>query len=241
MNNQIIKDLKKAIILLVVICSVASCGKEEIYSCDPETDMWVKSNLTEIKQMSRADWIAIGDLSLQRAVYAAFIPDQKQALWIGKMEEVLTLDWTEQENQHIQSMFELIKVNSFAFSNERVQEAFDKVEVELYKWIEYAKEELGWDNNLLYSLVVTPLAMNEKKEIIGINLNPKPIATTSLKRGYEPCSPEITGTDYIWCDCSTSSDWCVSTRKCESNSNCKTTSGCGTIGWYECNGCCRLK
>lgn len=236
-----IKDLKKALILLVVICSVASCGKEEVYSCDPEANMWVKSNLTEIQEMSRVDYIAIGDIVYQKAAYIAFTPSQKQALWIGKMEEVLKLDWTEQESQHIQSMLDLIKVNSFAFSIDRDPEAFDRLEVELYKWIEYAKEELGWDKKLLYSLVVTPLAMNEKKEIIGINSNPKPRTTTSLKRGNEACNPEIYGTDYIWCECSTSSDWCVSTRNCKANNDCKTTGGCGTIGWYDCNGCCKPK
>jgi hypothetical protein len=81
--------MKKLVIFLVVVCSLVSCSKDDmVYSCDKDADTWTKSNIVEIQQMTRTDWLAIGNYNKQMAAYNAFIPDQKQALWIGKMEEV---------------------------------------------------------------------------------------------------------------------------------------------------------
>lgn len=221
--------MKKLAILLIVICSVASCGKEEMFSCNPEVDLWVKSNITEIQQMERADFISIGVLDYQRAAYNAFTPNQRQALWIGKMEEVLKLDWSKQERLHIQSMLELIKSYSVAFSNNRDQDAFDKVKVEIYKWTEYAQEELGWNNSLLYSLIATPQVINANKEIKSDLATP-----VRLKSGSESCDCNSTSSaghlpcNYLMYQCHTGI--------CD-----QTSWGCGDWWGDGCNGICKSR
>ena len=220
--------MRKLVILLAVICSIASCGKEEIYSCDPEANMWVKSNITEIQQMTRADFLAIGDIVYMRAAYAAFTSNQRQALWVGKLEEILKLDWSEQESHHIQSILNLIKENSFIFSKDRDQEAFDKVEVEIYRLSEYAQEELGWDNYLWASISATPQMLNEDKTINLVKSNLR--TSSTLKSRAEGGI----------CDCSIDSfDWCFFPvfRTCV-GAPCESLGKCGTLWTYDCDGIC---
>lgn len=228
--------MKKLVILLFIVCSVASCAKEELFSCDPEANLWAKNNRTEIQQMSRESFIAIGDLVKQRAAYNAFTPNQRQALWIGKLEEVLKLDWSEQERQHIRSLLELIMVNSFIFSSERDPEAFDKIEVEIYKWTEYTQKKLGWDKKLLYALIGTPKVMNAKKEIVEINSGMSP--TLRLKSGNESGGKPT-------CNCSMDFDLCSigpGTAKCREKwkgEYCDWSAwGCGPLGLNNCSGVC---
>jgi len=233
MKFQIIKDLKKAIVLLVVVFSVVSCSMDDIYSCNKDANQWVKSNLTEIRQMSSANFLEIGDIVYMRAAFNAFTPNQRQTLWIEKLENVLKLDWTEQENHHIQSMLELIKDNLFFFSNERDQEELDKVEVELYKWTEYAQEELDWDKTLLYAIVGTPEVLSTDKTIktSASNLSsPLKLKSLSEEEGYR-----------IKCSCSTNSDWCGIYSFCYEllcDEELNGPIGCGTIWLYKCNGLC---
>ena len=231
MKYKIIKDLKKAIVFLVVISSIVSCSMDEIYSCDKDINMWVKNNLTEIRQMSRADWIAVGNIDQQRAAYRAFTTNQMQALWIEKMQEVLKLDWSKQERTHIQSMLDIIRANGSVFSVERDQAAFDKVEVELYRWTEHAQEELGWDKVLLSAIVGTPQALNADKTI---NSNALTIQSPSvLKNGNE-------GGGYV-CNCSYKSDFCFggAFTWCSETNICETSNlGCGLLWLWECNGMC---
>ena len=217
--------MKKTVILLAIIFSIASCGKEEIYSCDPEADMWVKSNIADITQMTRTDWIDIGNLVQQRAAYVAFTPNQKQALWIGKLEEVLKLDWTEKERQFIQTILEMTKVKSFISRNDRDTEDIDTEELEIYKWTEYVKEELGWDKNLLYALIATPEVMNANKTVkSGISNLRNP---SSLKSRSESSN----------CECSSSDDWCFG--MCYWTSACIRVENCGWWWGSWCDGKCR--
>ena len=238
MNCNIRKVMSKAIVFFVVVIFAVSCGKDEVYSCDPEADMWVKSNLVEIKEMTRAEWLAIDDYDFQRAAYIAFNPKQKQDLWIGKMEEVLTLEWSVQEREHIQSALKLLKANLFAFSKERDQKAFDKLEVDLYKWEEFARTELGWDKELLYDLVYTAQAMNVDKKV-NTEL---PAKSKRLKNRSESGLPEsrVCSCNFNAQDCNLPGSTCRWWT--EEYSYCvKTDNGCGLWGLRACNGLCHVK
>jgi len=175
--------------------------------------------------MSRTEFLAIGDIVYQRAAYVTFTPNQKQALWIEKLEKALKLEWSEQESLHIQSMLDLVNANLFAFSKDRDQEAFDKVEIELYKWKEYSQEVLGWDIYLLYALVATPQMMNADKTI-KLELG----TTPTFKRDGEGCT------------CSFGSDWCTfpngDVAKCLPDGCAGTSWGCGNFWWFACDGTC---
>ena len=222
------KLLVKIVILIVIVCSLASCAKDELfYSCDTEVDMWVKSNIAEINNMSRADWLAISDHNLQRAVYAAFTSSQKEALWIGKIEEVLTLDWTEKERQHLQSVLDMISIySSIFFTNEPNSEEIDKRVIIEYRWEEYARTELGWSDELLYNLIYTPLAMDANKQIDS-NI----IDTPRLKSRIE-------SEPYYDCNCVIDKDCNKIGGTCRTR-NCKKIKVCGTLfNHVDCTGMC---
>ena len=94
-------------------------------------------------QKFRSEWLAIGDIRQQYEKYVAFTPQQRQDMRIAKMEEMLSLDWTEPERLHIQSYINLIKENAELFllpMNETPQKVKDKMK----KWFDDAIEELGW-------------------------------------------------------------------------------------------------
>ena len=216
--------MKKIFILLVVAISVSSCSMDEdMFSCDPDVNQWAKSNLTEIRQMSSADFLEVGDLVYMRAAYNALTPNQRQSLWIEKLENVLKLDWTEKEGQFIESMLEFVKTNSFIFSNKRDPKALEKIEIEYYRWEVYAYEELIWDKNLLGAVVGTPQNLSENKEIIS-NFNISPIVKT---RGED-------------CECKTGSgDFCMDFfTKCCDKSCKEKPSSCGWFWGQDCNGVC---
>ncbi|WP_187374010.1 hypothetical protein [Bacteroides neonati] len=47
------------LLYVVVLVMVSSCQKDEsVYSCDMNTNEWVKANLSDIRTMSRAEWRA---------------------------------------------------------------------------------------------------------------------------------------------------------------------------------------
>ena len=237
MKYQIIKDLTKAIVLLVVISSVVSCSMDDVYSCNEDANQWAKSNLTEIRQMSSAAFLEIGDLVYQRAAFHAFTLNQRQALWIEKLENVLKLDWTEQESMHIKSLIGLIKANPFIFSETRDEKSFEKIEIELYRWKEYAYEDLKWDTKLLYGIIGTPQEMDENKEII-LKLPSSPSIKT---RGESDC--DCNGS-FIW-EMESSAGWFPCNffnHQCDTGSGCEeTTWGCGDFWQYKCNGTCISK
>jgi len=223
--------MKKVFFLLIVVISFASCAKDETFSCDPDANKWAKENYAAIQQMSRVDFLSIGNLVYQRAAYNALTPDQRQSFWIEKMEKVLRIEWTEQESQHIQSLFELIKANVFMFSEKRDENDFEKIEIELYRWTEYAQEELKWDRSLLYAICGTLQEMNEDKKIDT----------------YLQISPNVKNRGES-CECSETSDWCNDgIMPTNINVKCKkgvceySSLGCGFFLLYDCNGKCEVQ
>ena len=226
-------------VCLLLSIGFFSCSQDnEIFSCDKEVNTWVKENLADIVQMERTQWLNMGSISYQRAAYRAFTPEQKQALWIGKLDEILSnVVWTQEETKHIEYMLDFVKKKLILFQEKINQEDMDEFEIEMYKWKEYAVEELGWTPELLYAIINTPQSINSNRQIIFVVSS-----VTKLKNGSESGSIED-------CDCNASAlppqssgDWfpCVRViHKCNTGSGCKkTTWGCGNLWLYECNGTC---
>ena len=211
--------------MLMAMALLTSCNQYDLqYSCDPEIDAWTKDHVVEIQAMNRADFLTL-DYAHQRGAYAAMKPEQKVQIWVGKIEEVLTLDWTEQESQHLQSVLKLIKDNAVIFSKKRTQEEFDKFEIALYRWKEYAQEELGWDKNLLYALIATPQMMNVDKTLSDLGT---PLV---LKRGIQCyCSSERPIACTIGYYCHAKVGTCDIMEK-----------RCGEMWQYDCDGLCLSK
>jgi hypothetical protein len=231
-------NLKIFIIPFITVMCLAlfSCSQDEtIYSCDKEADAWVKENLSDIVQMQRTEWLEIGDIVYQRAAYHGYKPGQRQALWIGKVSDVLSnVEWTQRERKHIENLLTIIQENPKVFESNADQEDMDKVEIDLYRWKEYAKEELKWTPELFYALIGTPEAMTPERQIIsskksGIRLKSGSESTDCNCNASSPTEGSSSGNylcNYIFNQCSTIS-------------GCDATSwGCGDIWLYGCNGIC---
>jgi hypothetical protein len=233
-------NVKKIIIpfITVMFLVLFSCSQDEaIYSCDKEADAWVKDNLSDIVQMKRAEWLEIGNIVYQRAAYHGYKPEQKQALWIGKVNDVLdNVEWTQQERKHIENLLTVIKENPKVFESNAGQEDMDKVEIDLYRWTEYAKDELKWTPELLYSIIGTPEAMTSGRQIvsskkIGIRLKSGSESTSDCN--CNSSSPTESSSSGNWFPCM------VVLHRCSTISGCNaTSSGCGTLWLYSCNGTC---
>ena len=220
--------------LLLVSAGFFSCTEnEEVYSCDKTVDAWVRDNLSDIQKMTRTDWLNL-DARVNRAVYIALTPEQKYLFWKEKMVEVLALDWNEVEKKHIESLYETISDNPQWFAadfrkNEKEQENF---ELFTYKWIEHAKDNLGWDMKLIGSMIASGNKMLNTRGTLQI-----PVASTirlkseaEFEEGYKPK-----------CQCNTGDNWCSDAfPDCKDLNTCATTtSGCGWFLLRSCDGECK--
>lgn len=227
---------KKIIFTLCVVAAtiltVISCSKDDIYSCNPVINQWTKSNLQSIKTMTRSNWVAVGNISRQRAIYNAFTPEQKVNLWRGKIQETLELNWSADENAHLETLLTFINENPNFFGNNKevTEQEQDNYDLFFYNWKEYAKTTLGWSDKLIYNTVYTPEKIADKEG----NLAPVPFAAANVMNYTEG---GIGGTPD--CDCQTADDnkyRCP--NYCSTARTCKVSTGCGFMWQKECNGLC---
>ena len=78
------------IVGLLSLLTFFSCQNEEnvYYSCDEAEDAWVKENLSSIRKMETTEWFSISE-KLKLPVYRAFSLEQKQSVWMEKLEDVM--------------------------------------------------------------------------------------------------------------------------------------------------------
>ena len=226
--------------IIIYVCALFasltffSCSQdEEIYSCDKGINDWVKENLIDIQQMDRNDWLQL-DESVSRAAYAAFTPEQKFLFWKEKITEVLALDWNEQEKQHIDLLYETISNNPqwFATDFRKNEEELEMLELFEYKWIENAKDILGWDMIIIGAIAASGNKMlNTKGELqIKSTIRLKDRSEGSCNCNTYWYAGESCGTSggkYMYC--STSPKTCVKPLK----------DNCGFFLNKPCNGLCQ--
>ena len=191
--------LTKLLSYLIILLGVISCEtKDTIYSCDPEINKEIELRLAEIKLMSRSD-IINRPMSVQRAYFNAFSKEQRAEYWLSKIDESLKLPWSQKEKDHITQISTFIKNNKYiyenkSYSDENTQEMIDLF---IYKWKEYAKDSLSWEDKIINSLIGSGYKLKNKNGDLIINLEE---ASSDLSRSE---------TDYK-CHCNKSADYCGS-------------------------------
>lgn len=214
-----------AFALLISSMAFFSCEQnDEVYSCDPDKDTWVKQNLKEIQKMNRQDWLNT-DENLSKAIYAAFTPEQKHDFWTEKITDVLTLNWNERERSHIAKLLVFIEDHKDIFK----AGVKDEVEIFAYKWTEYGTQELSWDVDIIYAIAFSGNKMIDKSGNLLKNQSAK-IRLKTESESYD-------------CDCRRGSIFtCTALEYCEKDDNCNVVvNDCGFLWMFDCNGICGIK
>ena len=217
-----------------------SCQEEEIiYSCNSEIDDYIKSNISEIQVMSRAEFLKV-EKDLQPSIFSAFTVNQKQEIWLDKYKDALKLNWTNIEREHIISLIQYIQDNRIYFENPKKYE--DEISIFAYKWRQYAENVLIWDNNTIYNMVYDPGSLtkdSQNKLIIAEenNISEKTditIFTKKLKSREENNPPPT-----VKCSCNEKADDCGTTGLMTCRKwNCIAVYGCGFLFQTVCDGGC---
>ena len=190
---------KTLIIIMTAAMMLQSCTQadELMFSCDKDIDTWVKDNISDIQEMSRAEWNML-PYNKQIAVFRAFSPEKKFAFWVEKFEELRQLPWTPAEREHIElaEYFLLTHPNLY---NKRTEEEEDELDLFYYTWTSKAKEELQWSDELTAAVIVFGNSLEDTKG----------------KMKVSPVDPIVPG-EKPDCNCYFWVGFCPLTNPCES-------------------------
>lgn len=206
--------------------SISSCQKEEVYSCNPEANQWVKDHLDDVRNMTRAEWGTLEPV-IGRACYVAFTPQQKLRFWDLKLEQALSLDWTDEEKAHITKLRQFIVANPSIFEPEKLytDELYDRFDRFMYEWGEYAQEQLGWEKQTIGAIAASGYDLESKTGIVNYSIPPATGDTEKIED----------------CDCNLDHDFCGtmgSAFECKDHPCEDSPHGCGWVLVQKCNGVC---
>lgn len=228
--------MKKSLLIVTILLGMSSCQQDDelIYSCDPVEDAWAKENLDDIRVMTRANWLEIDD-SKKRVVYRAFSAEQKQDFWVEKIDKILLENqWKENESEHILLLKGAVQehLNWFdAKGIEADEKTFDEFKIFAYQWLEYARNELKWDEFLIGSIVATgdDLVMENGKVKNSILSSNRVI----LKKREEYCNCKTSNILFTTCGP-------LSNGECVSSPPCEEIRDCGFLTSETCDGICKF-
>ncbi len=208
------------VILLIPTAVLYSCETENdlrTYSCDKTINEWVSGNIPSIRTMNRNNWNNV-DEERKRATYRAFTPEQRYKIWVGKIQQTLTLDWNENEKIHILKLLTYIETHPEIFNDEVMTESqYDELELFAYKWKEDAILLLKWSEKLVFAIIASPNNLIDKDGNIEIT---------------EYRNRSISSTES---DCNCNASW-HTYNNCYSGDCKHTEKGCGPMWTYNCNG-----
>ena len=224
--------------MLLCFLMLFSCQQDEmLYSCEPEVDEYIKSNLSDIQTMSRDEFLKI-ERDLQPSIFYAFTPEQKQLIWLEKFQNVLSLKLTDKERDHIELLVQYINKNKLYFEEPKLYE--DDIAIFAYKWTQYAENVLMWDKETIYNIVYDPstVIQDPRNRLIipeeNLHVMKVGISSGRLKTRTEQDPPPS-----VKCSCNTVVNDCGTTGLMTCKKwNCIAVFGCGFIFQEVCNGGC---
>ena len=222
------------IFFIIALCS-CSGDADLIYSCDKTIDLWVKNHIEEIQTMDRTDWLKMDD-KLKSASYRAFSQNQKIDFWKEKLSEVMTLDWNEEELEHIQKVSDFLDTHTTFFGEKPLSdEQNNELDLFFYKWATYAFDILKWEKQTVYAIACTGLQLLSKNGDIGTIPSIAEEAEKMTKSSEQQIIPECDCHLSAWnlMACTPQISWGCEESKCEDD-----TWGCGWVGLQSCDGLC---
>lgn len=212
-----------------------SCQNDALYSCDPIIDNWAQENLEKIHRMNRTDLVKMDDIHHQKAAFRAFSPEQRKAIWMEKLDEVMLLDWNDKEKQHIELLRSFLDKYESMFSEGFTEQQQNELLIETYRWAEYAKNALGWNDKIINAMAGNPNRMLTKTGVVEEKIANNKIIKTRGEANFGDCecNRDFKEDDsMIVYDCERKNG-CFGTKHCDQSSL-----GCGLFWGNPCNGSC---
>jgi hypothetical protein len=211
-------------IFLIVFLNSCTKEKETVYSCNESVDEFVKTNLREFGNISY-DTLITYDIEYQKGIFNSVSSQKKCDLWIEKLNRTLLLEWTNEEEAHIQELRDLMNADWYDIEiNESLMIQRDNY---LQSWRSRGVDIVGFDDRMLFSIAGR----------IDIPVNPEEPASmmqTELGGG----SSVGVGDPQQDCDCSQGDDWCWGSTDCLDETCSGSAHGCGTVWTHRCDGNC---
>ena len=211
----------------LVVCGIVmvSCAAEPFYSCNKEADKWVKEHLDEVHSMSRQEWMTL-DETTGRACYVAFTPKQKIVFWDERLSELLKLEWSELEREHISAFSAFLAENPEIFEPYMLRDdelLYDKFDRFVYEWMKYATDTLGWTKRQIGAVIASGYDLVDTKGAIDV---PEYVAKPSLR------SAELKS-----CHCNIAFSFCE-LGDCRNEPCSRKSWSCGVALVMPCDGLC---
>lgn len=152
--------MKKLVLLTFVVAGLLACNNDfendDVYSCNEQLDEWAHANLRNIQAMDWESWQNL-DEEYKRPAFAAMTPSQKILFWKDKIQQVLQLDWTNEERQHITKLYIYLENNSNMYEPEVLQDPEMAKQRESFfaQWGVDALYDLRWTDEQIIGIVHT--------------------------------------------------------------------------------------
>lgn len=212
---------------LLMICAVfiiTSCSDDEVvYSCDKSVNKWVMEHTKEIQSMKIGEWKSL-PLPKKSAAYGVLTQSQRISFWKSKFDDVLALEWSQDEREHILLARNFVMNHQdFFMGRPLADEQQNIVDLFCYEWSEVAMEKFGWGKDTVVAIIASLDDMGDDK--------------TLTRSGFidEPFNPGAGGNN---CNCNVKYDFCGMSEIC-GRADCNSTPYCGWFLLSECNGMCR--
>lgn len=155
--------------IVVAFTAVTSCSEDyelNSYSCNKSINNWVKDHLSDIRNMSREEWISLED-SLKISVYRAFTQQQRLSFWKDKFNNIKSLDWSKEELLHIEKAESFLEDHYEFLSNEMLSDnQLDELELFGYKWVHDGERLFGWPLSLGIQMIGSGEDIHNKTDTI---------------------------------------------------------------------------
>lgn len=219
---------------LTISLMFLSCSHEdEIFSCNPDVNNWVKENKSYIQTLTRAQWYKL-DYRVSQASYIAFSPSQKEEFWKEKFKEVKLLNWSSEEIKHIQDAENYILEHEHFFSEVLPsEEEIDDFEIFFSKWVKQGVKNFGWTKKTALAIVGTGYKMIDLQGNVLLPEKSSNMTMVTLHKEEEQTGCNCNTESMISCILDPFGPCDTSYSKCESSFR-----GCGFVWSYPCDGTC---
>ena len=220
--------MKKVFLPFLLLLILSSCQNsvdplDNVLISAKDMKEWVVKNIPNVEKYNRRQWLQL-DEKIKRTVYSTFNSEQKQRFWLDKLKKVKEMDWSIEEQKHLDILYEYVFNHKSVFEEDyqKNDELVEKVTIFAYRWEKEANEKFGWGKPLVWSIIANGNDLKDKKGNVIKN-------SSTINLVEELAGKEV-------CNCSQREDWCWFSS-CGWGCSVQVD-GCGTFWSEVCTGYC---